>query len=238
MSVPAELRARIAADYQPVRTLPSPWVRALMVLPFAIVTLLAAPLYFNVRPDAAQLGWLGVWGFSVLQSVLGLVIVAAALRESVPGRGWSVAAIALWLSVPVAVIVTVTLVSWQASPVFLRSEWWTVALACFAGSAATALPVVAFAAILAARAYPTRPALAGALLGMGSGLMADAGWRIFCHFTEPSHVLSAHLAAVLMSAAIGSFAVARRNLERKHALNEPVDAGEDHRNRSEPRDLP
>ncbi|HUQ88064.1 MAG TPA: NrsF family protein, partial [Vicinamibacterales bacterium] len=59
---------------------------------------------------------------------------------------------------------------------------------------------------LAARAYPTRPAIAGALLGLGAGLMADAGWRIFCHFSEPAHVLSAHLAAVLMSTLIGSLA--------------------------------
>jgi hypothetical protein len=205
MSMPAELRARIAAEYQPVRALPSPWARAMLVLPFAVVALFAASTAFNVRPDADQLGWFGVWGFSVLQSIFGLIVVAAALRESVPGRGWSGSAVVWWLSVPIVVIVAVTLVSWQVSPVLLRDSFWIVALACFAGSAATALPVVAFTAILAARAYPTRPALAGALLGLGSGLMADAGWRIFCHFTEPSHVLSAHLAAVLFSTAIGSF---------------------------------
>jgi hypothetical protein len=209
MTVPAELRARIAAEYQPVRTLRSPFARAMLVLPLAIVALFAASTVFNVRPDATRLGWIGVWGFSVLQSVLGLLVVAAALRESVPGRGWSRAAIALWLLVPLAVIVAVTLVSWQVSPVVLRRQWWLVAVACFAGSAATALPVVAVAAILAARAYPIRPALAGALLGLGSGLMADAGWRIFCHFTEPSHVLSAHLAAVLVSTAIGSIVADR-----------------------------
>jgi hypothetical protein len=219
MSMPAELRARIAADYQPVRALPSPWTRAALVLPFALVALFAAPLVFNVRPDATRLGWTGLWGFSVVQSLLGFAVIAAALRESVPGRGWSRAALALWLSVPIAVIVAVTLICWQESPVLLRGGWWIVALACFGGSAATALPVVAFASILAARAYPTRPALAGALVGLGAGLMADAGWRIFCHFTEPSHVLSAHLAAVLFAAAIGS--VLAVTLNQKHALREP-----------------
>jgi hypothetical protein len=136
-------------------------------------------------------------------------VVAAALRESIPGRGWSRAAIALWLSMPIVGIVAVTMISWQASPVLLRGRWWLVAAVCFSGSAATALPVAAFAGILAARAYPTRPALAGALLGLGSGVMADAGWRIFCHFTEPSHVLSAHLAAVVMSMVIGSLVAVR-----------------------------
>ena len=201
---PPDLRARLAADYQPVRALRSPWMRALWVLPLGLVALIAAPVAFDVRPDASRLGWFGVWGFSLMQSAIGLAVVAAALRESIPGRGWSRSAIALWLSIPIALIVGITMLSWQFSPVMLRREFWLVGGLCFAGSAATALPVVALTSILAARAYPTRPALAGAMLGLGAGLIADAGWRIFCHFSEPAHVLSAHLAAVVMSAAIGS----------------------------------
>lgn len=208
-AVPSDLRARLAADYAPVRALRSPWLRALWVLPLAIVALVAAPLAFDVRPDASRLGWLGVWGISLLQSAIGFLVIAAALRESIPGRGWSRRAILLWLLMPIVAIVGVTMVSWQFSPVLLRREFWMVGGVCFAGSAATALPVVALTSILAARAYPTRPAVAGALLGLGAGLMADAGWRIFCHFSEPAHVLSAHLAAVLISTAIGSLAAIR-----------------------------
>ncbi len=162
---------------------------------------------FDIRQDATRLGWVGVWGFSLLQSAIGFAVVAAALRESVPGRGWSRGAIALWLLLPIVAIVAVTMTSWQVSPALLRGQWWVVFGMCFSGSAATALPVVALGSVLAARAYPTRPALAGALIGLGAGLMADAGWRIFCHFSEPAHVLSAHLAAVAMSAAIGALVV-------------------------------
>jgi hypothetical protein len=146
---------------------------------------------------------------SLLQSAIGVVLVMAALRESVPGRGWSRGAIAWWLTMPLVAIVAVTVASWQASPMSLHGAWWIVAGVCFSGSTATALPVVALASILASRAYPTRPAFAGALLGLGAGLMADAGWRIFCHFSEPAHVLSAHLAAVVAAAAIGSLASVR-----------------------------
>ena len=234
MSAPAELRARLAADYRPVRALPSPWARAGAIAPLAIVTLVAAPFAFNVRGDAANLGWLGVGGMSIAQSLAGLLVVGAALRESIPGRDWSRAAIALWLAMPIAGVVGVTLVSWEASPVYLRGGWWLVAGVCFAGSAATALPLIALASILAARAYPTRPAVAGALLGLGAGLMADAGWRIFCHFSEPSHVLSAHLAAVIMSTIIGTLAAVRMCGLRgeKHPLHEPIRTGGDHGDRS------
>ncbi len=202
-TAPASLRERISADYRPVATLRSPWARAIAIAPLAIVSLVAAPIAFNVRSDAAALGWLGVWGLSALQCVAGLLVIGAALRESVPGRDWSPIAIALWFIGPLIAVLGVTAASWEASQVLLRSDWWLIAGLCFAGSAATALPVVALASILASRAYPVRPAVAGALIGFGAGLMADAGWRIFCHFTEPSHVLSAHLAAVLMSTLIG-----------------------------------
>ena len=123
----------------------------------------------------------------------------------------------------------------MAFPVSLRAQWWLVGGICFAGSAATALPVVAMASILASRAYPTRPLIAGSLLGLGAGVTADAGWRIFCHLSEPAHVLSAHLAAVMMSTIIGAMAAVRftRLRGEKHPLHEPVGAGRDHRDRSE-----
>ena len=208
-SMPAELRARLAADYHPVRTLRSPWARALWVLPLGVIALFAAPLAFDVRHDATRLGWIGLWGLSLLQSAIGFVVVAAALRESVPGRGWSRGAIAVWLTLPIIAIIAVTMTSWRVSPSLLRGEWWLVWGVCFSGSAATALPVVALASVLAARAYPLRPVLAGALLGLGAGLIADAGWRIFCHFSEPSHVLAAHLSAVVMATAIGALVSVR-----------------------------
>ena len=204
MTVPADLRAKLQADYAPVRILRSPLARVVSIVPIAIIALVAAPAYFEVRPDASRLGVAGVWGLSLAQSLIGLAVLVAALRESVPGRGWGRGAIALWLALLIAGIVGVTLVSWNLSPVLLRREWWQVGAICFAGSAATALPIVALAAILASRAYPTRPAVAGLLLGLGAGLIADAGWRIFCHFSEPAHVLSAHLAAVIASAIVGS----------------------------------
>lgn len=203
--MPAALRDRLAADYHPVRPLAAPSARMLWLLPVATLALLAAPVVFDVRADAVRLGWLGLWGASGLQVVMGLALMVAALREAVPGRGWTATASALWLAVPLAFVVLVTLNSWQSSPALVRNGWWFVGVLCFGGSFASGLPVVALASVLAARAYPTRPALAGALLGLGAGLVADAGWRVFCHFSEPAHVLSAHVGAVVMSMLAGSW---------------------------------
>lgn len=202
--VSPSLRALLAADYAPVQPLASPLSRTLWLCPFGALMLVAAPMVFELRMDAARLGWLGTWGVSGLQVLAGLVWVGAALREAVPGRTWGRTAMALWLALPVAIVAGVTLGSWEASPVQLRTQWWWVGGLCFTWSAVSAWPAVALAAILAARAYPMRPAFTGALLGFGAGLMADAGWRLFCHFSEPAHVLAAHLAAVLASAAAGA----------------------------------
>ena len=53
-------------------------------------------------------------------------------------------------------------------------------IGCFRVSAVSAIPALIAAAFLAARALPTRPAVAGALYGLGCGLVADAGLRLFC----------------------------------------------------------
>lgn len=204
MSLPAELRQRLAADYCAVRPLPSPLARALWVAPFAVIALLAAPVYFSVRADVNQLGWALSWGTSLTQAALGFLVIAAALRESIPGRTWHPAAVAAWIVVSLAVVIAVTLITSQVSSIPLRREFWAVGAVCLGGSAATALPVIAIANVLAARAYATRPAILGVLLGIGGGLTADAGWRMFCHFGEPSHVLSAHAGGVVVAALAGA----------------------------------
>ena len=208
-AVPAELRSRLEADFHPVRPLPPPWRRTVWVLPFALLALVAAPVWFDVRVDAARLGWIGGWGLSMLQVAIGLALTMAGLRDAIPGRAWSRRAIAAWLVAPVAMVAGVTWISWSVSPIMLRGGWWAVGLVCFGASAATAMPAVAVAGILASRAYPVRPAVTGLLSGLGAGMMADAGWRMFCHYSEPAHVLSAHLAAVVAAAVIGSLLALR-----------------------------
>jgi hypothetical protein len=201
---PTELRATIAADYAAVRPLPSPLARAMWVAPLALLALVAAPAYFTVRADAGQLGWLATWGASLAQVIVGFALVAAALRESIPGRAWTLPQLLVWMTSPLLVVIAITFASASLSAMPLRNAWWQVSLVCLTGSAAMALPIVALANVMAARAYPTRPVVTGTLLGLGAGVMADAGWRIFCHFGEPSHVLSAHLGGVAIAAAGGA----------------------------------
>jgi hypothetical protein len=76
------------------------------------------------------------------------------------------------------------------------------------------VPALVIAAILAGRACPVRPAVAGALYGLGCGLVANAGLRLYCDYSTPLHVLFAHGGAVFGVTLMGAFVavvVARRS---------------------------
>ncbi len=46
--------------------------------------------------------------------------------------------------------------------------------------------------------------VAGALAGLGAGLVSDASWRLYCHVSDPGHVLVAHAGAIVALTAIGA----------------------------------
>jgi hypothetical protein len=66
------------------------------------------------------------------------------------------------------------------------------------------LPVLVLSTLLVGRAFPERPAIAGALVGLAAGILTDAGWRLGCFVTAPSHVIGAHWVAVATLTASGA----------------------------------
>jgi hypothetical protein len=204
--LPPELRGAIARDLAPVRPLPPPAARTAWVAPLGLLLLVASAAAFGLRPDAVRLGWVLTWGASAAEMTLGLLLVGAALREAIPGTTLSRRALGYACGAALLSIVVVTLITWRTSGLYhIRpGREWFIWRICFAGTLASALPPLLVSAWLVARAFPLRPAVAGLLYGIGAGLMADAGWRLFCHFSDPAHVFGAHLAAVAASALIGS----------------------------------
>jgi hypothetical protein len=197
------LRSVILADLRPVRRLHSPIRRALAIVPLGLVLLVAAPAVFDFR-DLAALGLTWSWGASIVQLAGGIALIALSLREAVPGREWSSAGAWSAAAAVVALFLVVTGGSWWASPVVLARAWWTIGVMCAAGSAVSALPAVVLSSLLIVRAFPLHPARSGVLAGFGSGLLADAGWRLFCHFSEPAHVVAAHLGGIGVAATAGA----------------------------------
>jgi hypothetical protein len=205
MSAPKELRDRIERDLRPTRPLRPPLVRALVLIPIAAAIVLSVPGLRFFRADMAAIGFVRAWGFSFGQALAGLVIVGVALRESIPGRALSrgavVATVAAGLAIPF-VLLAVTASAFNVGPE--PGHGLEEGIGCFRVSAVSAIPALIAAAFLAARALPTRPALAGALYGLGCGLVADAGLRLFCEYTVPSHVLFGHGGAIVGAMVFGA----------------------------------
>ncbi len=200
--VPARLWHAVSADLRPVRALPSTAARALMVAPLGLALLVAAPMVFSWREDLARVGWAWSWGASLAQVAAGLALVALALREAVPGRAVSRTATGAAVAAASLLVVVVTLLTAAVThigPLQARR----VGAICFLGSLGSAVPAVLVAGMLARRAFPLRPRIVGALYGLGAGLMADAGWRLFCEFSVPSHVFPFHLGAIAGSTVLG-----------------------------------
>lgn len=200
---PDALRRAILGDLRPVTPIGRPWRRLLVLVPIAAFFAAVPMAALGLRHDAGTLGGL-LWWLSGLQALAGVFLVGAALRESVPGRTLAGAAAAL-IGLALAWTVGVTLVTWAASdtvvPPGREALFFKI---CFRDTILLGLPTLGLALVLAARAFPLRPALVGGLAGMGAGLVSDAGWRTYCHVSDPRHVLAAHVLAVAALALIGA----------------------------------
>ena len=219
--LPPTLRAQIVRDLSPVRPLRRPWMRASLLLPIAFLLIWLLPVAYGVRRDAEALGTGLLWGMSVLQVLVGLGLVVLALREAVPGRGLPLLADLALLVSGLGLAVVATFLTWHASTTIVPShQAWYFWRVCFGSTAVYGLPAFLLAWYLAARAFPLRPVVIGALCGLGGGLLADAGWRTYCHVSEPGHVLSAHLGAVLLLCALGALVgLFRGRQEARHRLS-------------------
>jgi hypothetical protein len=200
------VRQVVVRDLKPVRPLLPPGRRLLLLIPIAIVAAGYSPS-LATRGDLGRLGVLAAWGLSAVQWMIGLLILGVALRYAVPGRGVSRRFLIATIAAAPLTILTVTAITYALEPSGVPpgmafTYWW----ACVRDPMIIAAPMFLVASVLAMRAYPTRPALVGALCGLAAGLLADSGWRLYCDVSSPSHVLGSHGLAIVLMAGVGAVA--------------------------------
>ena len=213
-NIPSALYDAVRHDLKPVRSLISPERRALALLPIGILLLVGLPEFWNWRAHASLAPWPS-WGASIVEMLLSLGVLAAGFREAVPGRELSNRTLMLWVSIACVtfVLVNSTMRSPAGIPETLWLHWFRE---CIVTAVTFSVPALIAPAWLVSRALPNRPALTGALCGLGIGLMADAGLRLFCWDGDYVHVLVAHGGAILILVALG--AVCATVIERIKAL--------------------
>ena len=208
-------REQIAGSLTPVRPLAAPSRRVWTLVPVGVVLAVTAPLVHGLRGDLGTYTPLLAWGITALQTLLGLWVLALGFREAVPGRNVSWRVLAIASALAASVVVGVTLLTNAASatvvPVGRELEYWSE---CVVWPMAIGAPFVILATLMAAKAFPTRPAIAGALCGTAAGILSDAGWRLSCWISEPAHVVGSHGLAILGLAAAGSILAVAIDLPR------------------------
>jgi hypothetical protein len=204
VKIPDDLRARVTADLKPVRPFLSPWQRALVLAPAAVLAWAVAPGVLGIRGDITSLGpWLA-WGGSLFQFAIAIALIVAALREAIPAEALAGQTARLLLAASVVITIVLAIATNAVSPEPMpRTETFASWLFCWKGAVGTGAPLVLLLAVVLARGLPMRPGLAGALAGMGSGTAVDGGWRLYCNYSNPTHVIGSHGGAVLALTFVG-----------------------------------
>ncbi len=195
------LRTIVLDDLKPVRPLASPWRRTARVAPVAILLAAAIPLALGLRPNFGG----SVAYTSVLLLVAGLCSVGVALWDAIPGR--NVSARNLWWTAvcAIGIFFGAMLLAAAAGRLPIPSgEELLVFRVCSRMPALLGLPILALVLYLIFRAFPVRPALCGAIAGLGCGLIVESGWRACCPHGDPIHVLTTHGVAVATLSVIGA----------------------------------
>jgi len=204
-SLPSDLRHAIAQSLDPVTPIASPARRAARFALVCAGLLGLVPLVWGTShrllpPELLGAGW-------ALQTATAVLVLTAAIRESMPGRLLS----PLQLG---GVLLAVVLV--QA---FWTAGWFAVApwnpaphlhaqvlRVCLSREYLLGLVPLALAAAILRRGLTTRPALAGGLAGLASGLAVESSWRVYCAVTAPEHTLAGHMGAIALLTATGALA--------------------------------
>jgi hypothetical protein len=218
--VPAALLAAVRRDLAPVRPLASPVRRALALLPIGIALLIGIPMFWAWHRHVARpIAW-PAWGWSALETAIGLTTLAAGFREAIPGRELSrrAWAIAIGLVALGFLVLNATGAAPTADVSLHTTARWIGE--CITEAAVFSLPALAVAGWLVARALPMRPRLTGAVCGLGVGMMADAGLRLFCWDGDVLHIVVAHGGAIAIVVLLG--ALSARLVERRKALGRRV----------------
>jgi hypothetical protein len=164
------------------------------------------PAVYGVRWNAGALG-AGLWGGSLLQVGVATALLACALGETLPGRRGALARVFAYGALGAFVLLGLTLLTFGIIPTYAPQSALYFRV-CISRSFLIGLLPLAVALLLLRRGVPLRPLAAGALAGLGAGLLADSGWRIFCEVTDPAHVLAAHGGAVAAVGAVGALSSA------------------------------
>ncbi len=203
--IPEPLRRVIAGDMAPVRPLAPVWQRSVVAAAVVTVLFAVAVSATTLRSDLQQLpAWLS-WGCSIVQVLLGTLLLGLALREAVPGAAVPTGLVRLAVGSAVLIQVVVGVATWKLGGGAVPYHMAPVGaqMSCMRNDLIMALPVLAAVLWMVFRALPLRAPVAGLLGGTGAALAVDAVTHLRCGMSDPRHVLVWHTGGMVAVMAAG-----------------------------------
>lgn len=192
----------------PVRPLRSPLERALILAILAVGLGALVLMATSLRRDLNQVSWGVTHGPVLLELVAGAGVFWLAMRWSVPGSGERYSRSSILL----AIVLVLALAAALAAPHFVARNHPGLCvgispakgLPCTGWQLVIAIPILVVSLWFILRGAAVSSALAGALAGLGAGLVSDAAIHLHCPAVDPSHTVTWHLGAVALLAAAGA----------------------------------
>lgn len=193
-----QLREKLSNDFTPVKPLEKAWKRALWIFPISLLFMVLTLAVFHLRSDYMNFHPLMLFGFIFLQIMACYLAITVSLETCIPGSVKSPLVLAAAGLMCPAVFLIASWIAFHASPNRpLPDQGWTVGTACLSVIGLFGLLAMLFGFFLVRAGLPFRAKAIGLLIGLGSGLIAEAAWRLHCPFTSWDHVLIFHGGSVL-----------------------------------------
>lgn len=203
---PHGLLAAVSKDLRPVRAAVLPSWRALGIFPIALLAVLGVFFFIGFHQNTAILGPVLTWGASFAQLMFAVLLVWVAARECTPGNRLPGVMVGAAIGLAGLVVIAVTLWTYDVRPIVIPARFSALRAGFACGKNATIAAVmllVVICLIHGRRLLAARPALVGALYGGAAGVVVNAGWRLSCPVSTPSHSLLAHGSPILITALVG-----------------------------------
>ncbi len=192
----------------PVRPLRSPLERAILLAVLSLGIGAIALAATSLRADLDQVSWAVAYGPALFELLAGAGLFWLAMRWSVPGSGARYDR----SSVVLATAVGLALAAALAAPHLVPEDHTAVCaggalgagLSCTGWQLVIAIPVFLVSLAFILRGAAVSSTLAGALAGLGAGLLSDAAVHLHCPSVDPSHTVTWHLGAVALLTALGA----------------------------------
>lgn len=202
-----EIKRLVEEDIKPVRPIIEPWKAALSVVALWCPVVALVLAFLGLRSDHTQLGTVGTWGFAFIQLLVAYLIATVGIRLTIPASNLPMIVLSLAVFSGAVTHLAISGITFHLSPRGLEpAQFGKVSLVCFLVTFLLGLLPSILLLIFASRGLPIRPLVTGLLCGLGSGLSAEAAWRLHCPYSSPDHVLLAHTGAVISVMLLGSVA--------------------------------